>query len=68
MSIPTARTIYFGGISLGTSLAINISWYKNKSIPYACVHGICSWSYVCYFSLKHPKVIDRAAREGLDYR
>ena len=40
------------GISMGTALAITISWSMNKSILWAMLHGCFSWFYVIYFVLK----------------
>lgn len=40
-----------GGITLGTVLAITISWSVNKSIIWAILHGIFSWIYVLYYAL-----------------
>ena len=39
------------GITLGTALAIAISWSVNQSILWAIVHGLLSWIYVIYFAL-----------------
>lgn len=39
------------GISLGSALAIAISWSVNKSILWAILHGVLSWFYVAYFAL-----------------
>ena len=39
------------GISMGTALAITISWSINKSILWAIIHGFFSWFYVIYFAL-----------------
>jgi hypothetical protein len=39
------------GISMGTALAIAISWSVNKSILWAIVHGFFSWFYVVYYAL-----------------
>ncbi|MGH9790753.1 MAG: hypothetical protein ACRD5W_06040 [Candidatus Acidiferrales bacterium] len=39
------------GISMGTALAIAISWSVNKSILWAIIHGFFSWFYVVYFAL-----------------
>jgi len=38
------------GISMGTALAITISWSVNKSILWAIVHGFFSWFYVIYYA------------------
>lgn len=40
-----------GGITLGTALAVTISWSANKSILWAVIHGILSWFYVIYYAL-----------------
>ncbi len=39
------------GITLGTALAIAISWSQHKSILWAIVHGILSWFYVAYYAV-----------------
>jgi hypothetical protein len=39
------------GVTMGTALAITISWSVNKSILWAIVHGFFSWLYVIYFAL-----------------
>lgn len=39
------------GISMGSALAIVISWSVNHSILWAIVHGICSWFYVIWFAV-----------------
>jgi hypothetical protein len=36
------------GISMGSALAMILSYDRNHSIPYAVVHGICTWFYVLY--------------------
>lgn len=40
-----------GGITLGTALAVTISWSVNKSILWAIIHGLFSWLYVIYYAL-----------------
>jgi hypothetical protein len=40
------------GITLGTALAIAISWSANKSIAWAIVHGLLSWLYVIYYAVR----------------
>jgi hypothetical protein len=45
--VEVART----GISLGSALAIAISWSVNKSIIWAVIHGILSWVYVIYYAI-----------------
>jgi hypothetical protein len=39
------------GISLGSALAIAISWSLHKSILWAIFHGVISWIYVIYYVL-----------------
>jgi len=39
------------GITMGSALAITISWSVNKSILWAIIHGFFSWLYVIYFAL-----------------
>ena len=43
------------GISLGSVLAMVISWSRNRSILYAILHGIFSWFYVIYFLIVRDK-------------
>jgi hypothetical protein len=40
------------GITLGTALAITISWSVNKSILWAILHGLLSWLYVIYYAVR----------------
>ena len=40
-----------GGISLGTLIAIVISWSANHSVLWAIVHGFFGWFYVLYYLL-----------------
>jgi hypothetical protein len=39
------------GITMGSALAITISWSVNHSILWAIIHGFFSWFYVIYFAL-----------------
>ena len=39
------------GITMGSALAITISWSVNHSILWAIVHGFLSWLYVIYYAL-----------------
>ena len=39
------------GITMGSTLAMVISWSVNKSILWAVVHGVLSWVYVIYYAL-----------------
>jgi hypothetical protein len=40
---------YIGGFSLGTLIAVALSWSANHSILWAIIHGFCSWFYVIYY-------------------
>ncbi len=42
------------GVSLGSAIAVAISWSINKSIFWAIVHGVLSWLYVIYFAATRP--------------
>jgi hypothetical protein len=37
------------GFTLGTLVAVALSWSVNKSILWAIVHGFLSWLYVIYY-------------------
>jgi hypothetical protein len=39
------------GISLGSAIAVTISWSLHKSILWAIFHGILSWIYVIYYAI-----------------
>lgn len=39
------------GVSLGSALAVTISWSLHKSIIWAVIHGVLSWIYVGYYAL-----------------
>ena len=41
------------GISMGTALAMILSYFKWKSIWWAILHGVFSWFYVIYFAIKY---------------
>ena len=45
------REVVKSGVSLGSALAIAISWSVNKSILWAIIHGILSWLYVIYYAI-----------------
>ena len=40
------------GMTLGSVLAVVISYVKWKSIGWAIVHGFFNWVYVLYFIIK----------------
>lgn len=44
-----SNNIVSNGIGLGGAIAVTISWYRNKSIGWAILHGILSWFYVIYY-------------------
>ena len=37
--------------SVGTGLAVAISWSVNKSILWAMLHGFLGWFYVLYYAI-----------------
>ena len=37
------------GISLGSAIAVAISWSMYKSILWVIIHGIFGWLYVIYY-------------------
>ncbi len=41
------------GISMGTALAMTISWSLHKSVLWALIHGVFSWLYVIYYVFTH---------------
>lgn len=41
------------GISMGSALAMILSYNANQSILWAILHGIFSWLYVIYFAIFH---------------
>lgn len=40
-----------GGFTLGTVVAVALSWGANHSILWAIIHGFLSWIYVIYYIL-----------------
>lgn len=42
---------FLGGFSLGTVIAVALSWSANQSILWAIIHGFLSWFYVIYYVL-----------------
>jgi len=45
------REVVRSGITMGSALAITISWSLHQSILWAILHGFFSWLYVVYFAL-----------------
>jgi len=40
-------------ISVGSIIAVLLSWSVNHSILYCIAHGFCSWFYVIYWLLAY---------------
>lgn len=40
-----------GFLSLGSAIAVVLSWSRNASILWAILHGCFSWGYVIYFAV-----------------
>jgi hypothetical protein len=49
--VERTREVVRSGITMGSALAIAISWSTHQSILWAIVHGFFSWLYVIYFAL-----------------
>jgi len=43
--------MFSSGISMGSALAMILSWERSQSILWAIFHGILSWLYVIYYAL-----------------
>lgn len=41
------------GVSMGSALAMILSYYKWNSILWAIIHGFFSWVYVIYFAIMY---------------
>jgi hypothetical protein len=39
------------GITMGSTIAIVISWSQHQSILWAIIHGFLSWLYVIYYAI-----------------
>lgn len=39
------------GVSMGSALAIAISWSEHRSILWAIIHGFLSWLYVAWYAI-----------------
>ncbi len=37
------------GVTMGSALAMIISWSLNQSVLWAIIHGLFSWLYVLYY-------------------
>lgn len=51
MADSTTSTAASSGITLGSAIAVTISWSLHKSILWAAIHGILSWLYVIYYAI-----------------
>lgn len=49
--IERTREVVRSGITMGSALAITISWSTHQSILWAILHGFFSWLYVIYFAI-----------------
>jgi hypothetical protein len=49
--VERTREVVRSGISMGSALAIAISWSTHQSILWAIIHGVFSWLYVIYFAV-----------------
>lgn len=49
--IQTVNVAAQSGISLGTAMAVVLSWHRNRSILLMILAGLFSWVYVIYFAL-----------------
>ena len=47
MSMKKSTTVSTG-ISLGSAIAVAISWSMNNSVLWAIIHGLFGWLYVIY--------------------
>ena len=39
------------GISLGSAIAVSVSWSLYHSLLWAIIHGFLGWLYVVYYAL-----------------
>ena len=39
------------GISLGSAIAVTVSWSRYHSLVWVIIHGIFGWLYVIYYAL-----------------
>lgn len=47
----TSGNAVSSGLSMGSALAMILSWDANHGILWAILHGFCSWLYVIYYAL-----------------
>ncbi len=46
-----SRTILTSGISMGSALAMILSYVEHRSIIWAIISGLLSWVYVIYYAI-----------------
>ena len=46
-----ADNVVFSGVSLGTVIAVVVSWTTNHSILWCLFHGFFGWFYLIYYVL-----------------
>lgn len=46
------KQVVYHGLSMGSALAMILSFTKNGSILYAIVHGLLSWIYVIFYAFE----------------
>jgi len=46
------KSVVYHGLSMGSALAMILSFGKNASILWAIIHGLLSWLYVIYYALE----------------
>jgi hypothetical protein len=51
-----SSTATSSGISLGMAIAACISWSQWQSITWAVIHGLFSWGYIIYFTVKDGRL------------
>jgi len=51
MYVVQPRMVFSKGLSLGSVIAVTISWSVNHSILWAILHGVFSWAYVLYYAM-----------------
>jgi len=44
------------GISLGSAIAVTVSWSLYHSLLWAIIHGLFGWLYVLYYALTRAKL------------
>lgn len=47
------KTVVKSGITFGTCLAMVISYTNWHSVGWAIVHGLLSWLYVIYYTIRY---------------